>query len=93
MAQTANLPLEPVTALTVFLILRAFASGATALTGVEAIADGVQAFRRPQAKNASSTLAIMGALGVCMFLGITVLAQALQVRVNGEITLSRSVLS
>src|SRR5205823_14044271 len=59
-ANTANLPLEPVAGLTLFLILKAFSSGATALTGVEAIADGVQAFRRPQAKNAASTLAIMG---------------------------------
>jgi amino acid transporter len=52
-AASATLPLEPVTALVLFLILRAFASGATALTGVEAIADGVQAFRRPQSKNAT----------------------------------------
>src|SRR2546422_6609759 len=59
-ARTANLPLQPVGALGIFLVLRAFASGATALTGVEAIADGVQAFRRPQSRNAASTLAAMG---------------------------------
>src|SRR5437667_9973127 len=59
-ASTAGLPLEPELALALFLILRAFSSGATALTGVEAIADGVQAFRRPQAKNAAATLAING---------------------------------
>src|SRR2546429_268964 len=59
-ADTSNLPLTPVAGLTLFLLLRAFASGATALTGVEAIADGVQAFRRPQARNAATTLAIMG---------------------------------
>jgi len=58
-AATANLPIVPVVSLSVFLLLRAFASGATALTGVEAIADGVQAFRRPQAKNAADTLLIM----------------------------------
>src|SRR5918996_2800058 len=53
-AETANLPLETTAAVSVFLVLRAFSSGATALTGVEAIADGVQAFRRPQSKNAAS---------------------------------------
>ena len=42
------------------MILHAFSSGSTALTGVEAISNGVPAFRRPQAKNASETLAIMG---------------------------------
>ena len=45
-----------------FVILHAFASGSTALTGVEAISNGVPAFRRPQAKNAADTLAIMGAI-------------------------------
>jgi amino acid transporter len=68
--------------LTVFLVLRAFSSGATALTGVEAIADGVQAFRRPQARNAATTLAIMGTMAITMFLGITFLARELGVRVN-----------
>jgi amino acid transporter len=82
LAETADLPLEPETALTLFLVLRAFASGATALTGVEAIADGVQAFRRPQAKNAAATLAIMGTISISMFLGITYLARALGVRVS-----------
>jgi amino acid transporter len=57
-----------------FLILRAFAAGTTALTGVEAIADGVQAFRYPQSKNAATTLAIMGVLAASMFLGISWLA-------------------
>ena len=61
-AATADLPVEPVAAVTLFLVLRAFSSGASALTGVEAVADGVQAFRRPQAKNAAATLAIMGLL-------------------------------
>ena len=46
---------EPVATVTLFLLLRAFSSGASALTGVEAVADGVQAFRRPQAKNAATT--------------------------------------
>jgi amino acid transporter len=56
------------------LILKAFAAGTTALTGVEAIADGVQAFRFPQSKNAATTLAIMGGLAASMFLGISWLA-------------------
>ena len=57
-----------------FVILRAFASGSTALTGVEAISNGVPAFRRPQARNAAETLAIMGTIAITMFLGISWLA-------------------
>ena len=60
--------------LTILLLLRAFAAGTTALTGVEAIADGVPAFRYPQSKNAAQTLAIMGVLAASMFLGISWLA-------------------
>ena len=60
MAASADLELPVVQALSLFVLLRAFASGATALTGVEAIADGVQAFRRPQSKNAAATLATLG---------------------------------
>jgi amino acid transporter len=59
---------------TLLLALRAFASGCTALTGVEAISNGVPSFRRPKARNAANTLAVMGALAVSMFVGITVLA-------------------
>ena len=92
-AATADLPVEPVAAVTLFLVLRAFSSGASALTGVEAVADGVQAFRRPQAKNAAATLAIMGLLASALFLGITVLSQLLQVRITHEVAESRSVLS
>ncbi len=62
------------TAVSWLLILKAFAAGTTALTGVEAIADGVQAFRYPQSKNAATTLAIMGGLAASMFLGISWLA-------------------
>jgi amino acid transporter len=58
-----------------FIVLHAFSSGSTALTGVEAISNGVPAFRRPQAKNAAATLGIMGAISVTMFLGITFLAR------------------
>jgi amino acid transporter len=67
-------------ALSLFLILRAFSSGSTALTGVEAIADGVAAFRKPQAKNAAQTLALLGVVSITMFIGITFLAHQLHVR-------------
>src|SRR3954451_5022588 len=58
----------------VFLALRAFASGCTALTGVEAIANGVPPFREPKSKNAATTLAAMGLLAMSMFVGVTALA-------------------
>jgi amino acid transporter len=92
-AATADLPLEETGVIGLFLILRAFSSGATALTGVEAISNGVQAFRRPQSRNAATTLAMMGIMTVTMFIGITVLSVLLHVRVNHEIAASRSVLS
>ena len=92
-AATADLPIEEAEALTLFLILRAFASGSTALTGVEAISNGVQAFRRPQSRNAATTLTMMATMTIGMFLGITALARAIHVRTNEEIALSRSVLS
>ena len=58
----------------IFLALRAFASGCTALTGVEAIANGVPAFKPPKSKNAATTLAIMGGIAATMFAGVTALA-------------------
>ncbi|WP_233573899.1 APC family permease [Amycolatopsis panacis] len=58
----------------VFLILRAFSSGAAALTGVEAISNGVPAFRKPKSKNAATTLLLMGVLAVTMLVGIITLA-------------------
>ena len=57
-----------------FLLLRAFSSGCAALTGVEAISNGVPAFRKPKSKNAATTLAAMGVLAVTMFCGIIALA-------------------
>jgi amino acid transporter len=57
-----------------FFALRAFASGCTALTGVEAIANGVPAFRPPKSRNAATTLALMGGLAAFMFAGVTALA-------------------
>ena len=57
-----------------FLVLRAFASGAVALTGIEAVADGVQAFKPPEVKNARAVLAILGAIMLTLFIGTTALA-------------------
>jgi amino acid transporter len=65
----------------VLLAMRAFASGCTALTGVEAISNGVPAFKKPKAKNAADTLTIMGLFSITMFIGITVLALKLHVHV------------
>ena len=67
------------TALTAFLVLRAFANGCTAMTGVEAVSNGVPAFRPPEAKNAAATLLAMAGLAVTLFVGITLLAQAYHV--------------
>jgi amino acid transporter len=67
--------------LLVALVLRAFSSGCTALTGVEAVSNGVPNFKPPKARNAAATLAIMGGLTVAMFVGITTLAMAAHVHV------------
>jgi amino acid transporter len=61
----------------IFLLLKGFSSGAVALTGVEAISNGVPAFRRPEAKNAAATLVWMGVLLGGLFFGISVLAHRL----------------
>jgi len=66
-------------ALTTFLVLRAFANGCTAMTGVEAISNGVPAFQPPEGKNAATTLTIMAALCVTLFTGTTLLAHAYQI--------------
>ncbi|MFM7029452.1 MAG: APC family permease [Micrococcales bacterium] len=58
----------------ILLCLRAFASGCSALTGIEAIANGVPAFRKPKVKNAQKTMVMMGAAAVTMFIGVTALA-------------------
>jgi amino acid transporter len=63
-------------ALGLFLILRAFASGSVALTGVEAIANGVPAFKPPEARNAANTLVAMAVLLGVIFVGVTVVARA-----------------
>ena len=76
--------------ISLFVILHAFSSGSTALTGVEAISNGVPAFRRPQAKNAAETLAIMGVIAIAMFLGISWLATHIQ---NVTISEERTVIA
>ena len=73
----AHVP-DPITAgtgaVTLFVVLRAFASGAAALTGVESISNGVNAFRPPPGKNAAQTLLAMGAVAVMLFIGTSWLA-------------------
>jgi amino acid transporter len=64
----------------VFLAMRAFSSGCTALTGAEAISNGVPAFRTPKAENAAKTMGLMGVLSITMFSGITALALITHVR-------------
>ena len=64
------------TALPVFVLLTAFSNGCTALTGVEAVSNGVPAFRPPESKNAAQTLVAMAVMSITMFIGITLLAHA-----------------
>jgi amino acid transporter len=63
-----------------FLVLRAFSSGCAALTGVEAISNGVPAFRKPKSKNAATTLLLMGTLAITMLLSIVLLGNAMNLR-------------
>ncbi len=67
-----------------FVILHAFSSGATALTGVEAISNAVPIFRRPQARNAQRTLMIMGSVSITMFVGVSYLAWRMRPTVSDE---------
>jgi amino acid transporter len=60
----------------VFLVARAFSSGCAALTGVEAISNGVPAFRKPKSRNAATTLLMLGLIAVSLFMGIILLAKA-----------------
>jgi len=65
-----------------FLLLRAFSSGCTALTGAEAISNGVPAFRKPKALNAARTMTAMGVLAITMFVGVTALAMISHTKVT-----------
>jgi len=80
---TAHVP-EELQTVSFFLLLRAFAAGCTALTGIEAIADGVPAFKKPEARNAAITLVIMAVILCTMFLGTTVLADAYHIIPDGS---------
>ena len=64
----------------VFLVMRAFSQGAAALTGVEAISNGVPAFQKPKSRNAATTLLMMGIISVTMLMGLIFLAQITGVR-------------
>ena len=66
----------------VFVIARAFSSGTTALTGIEAVSNGVPAFRPPKSKNAATTLLLLGLISMAMFSGITWLALQTGVRIT-----------
>jgi amino acid transporter len=65
----------------VLLVLRSFTQGAAALTGVEAISNGVPAFRKPKSKNAATTLLLLGVLSVSMFMGLIALARLTGVQI------------
>ena len=64
----------------IFLLARAFSSGCAALTGVEAISNGVPAFRKPKSKNAATTLLLLGAIAVTMMMSVIVLAKQMGIR-------------
>ncbi|WP_020389997.1 APC family permease [Kribbella catacumbae] len=63
-----------------FLVLRAFSSGCAALTGVEAISNGVPAFRKPKSKNAATTLLLLGTISIAMVISVVTLANVMKVR-------------
>jgi amino acid transporter len=69
---------EQTKTLSLFMLLRAFSSGAVALSGVEAVSNGVQSFRKPESRNASLTLMMMGLVLGAGFLGISILASHLK---------------
>ena len=89
LADTAELTIEPeeqfADGLTgfafAFLLLRAFSSGCAALTGVEAISNGVPAFRKPKGRNAAATLLLLGGLAITMILSVVTLANLMDVRI------------
>lgn len=65
----------------VFLVARAFSSGSAALTGVEAISNGVPAFQKPKSRNAATTLTMLGLIAVSLFMGMIMLAKATGVQI------------
>src|ERR1700731_3219113 len=63
-----------------FLVARSFSSGCAALTGVEAISNGVPAFEKPKSRNAATTLLMLGTIAVSLLMGIIVMAQQIHVQ-------------
>jgi len=82
-----ELATEPVAGVTLFLLLRAFSSGSAALTGVEAISDGIPAFREPRSRNAGITLIWMSCILGSLLLGISFLAAHIQATPSAEETI------
>jgi amino acid transporter len=82
-------PVVATSALTLFLLLRAFAGGCSAMTGVEAIANGVQIFKVPEATNARNTLTAMIGMLIFLFLGVSTLATVAHVHPGSETVLSQ----
>jgi amino acid transporter len=78
-AVAQHAPIEGVQSLTLFLILRAFSGGCSAMTGTEAISNAVPAFRKPESRNASMTLGIMAGTLAFLLVGVTALSQVLKV--------------
>jgi amino acid transporter len=74
-------------AITLFLLVRAFASGAVALTGVEAISNGVGAFRAPKGRNAASTLGILGVISITLFIGVSYLTVEMHALPSNSVSL------
>jgi amino acid transporter len=70
-----------------FVVIRAFASGAVALTGVEAISNGVGAFRPPRGRNAAQTLVVLGVISITLFLGVSYLAVEMGARPSESVSL------
>ncbi|NIK60128.1 amino acid permease [Kribbella shirazensis] len=87
-AETAALDLAPEDAFAqgagglamAFLVLRAFSSGSAALTGVEAISNGVPAFKKPKSRNAATTLLLLGCISITMMMSVVALANVMKVR-------------
>jgi amino acid transporter len=77
--------------LTAFLLLRAFASGSAALTGVEAISNGIPAFKKPESRNAATTLTWMVVILGVFFIGLTIIAHQLHVHHANEISVPAQV--
>jgi amino acid transporter len=79
-------PAPPLGDIGVFLLLRAFASGAVALTGIEAVSDGITAFKPPEVRNAQRVLVALGLIMITLFVGITMLAAGHQIVPRDEET-------